>query len=85
MLTVWRVTHLLQAEHGPSDVMVRLRRAVEPLLEKVIELLLLPELMRGGSVGISAWQKLAGTRFVMAIAFGGCDGTGGHTGSAIRR
>ena len=28
MLAVWRVTHLLQAEDGPWDVVVRLRQAV---------------------------------------------------------
>jgi len=28
VLAVWRVTHLLQAEDGPWDVVVRLRRAV---------------------------------------------------------
>jgi hypothetical protein len=27
-LAVWRVAHLLQAENGPWDVVVRLRRAV---------------------------------------------------------
>src|SRR5215469_15901482 len=27
LLTVWRITHLLQAEDGPGDVVVRLRRA----------------------------------------------------------
>ena len=27
LLTVWRITHLLQAEDGPWDVAVRLRRA----------------------------------------------------------
>jgi hypothetical protein len=27
LLTVWRITHLLQAEDGPWDVVVRLRRA----------------------------------------------------------
>jgi hypothetical protein len=27
LLTVWRVTHLLQAEDGPWDITVRLRRA----------------------------------------------------------
>lgn len=27
VLAVWRVTHLLQAEDGPGDVLVRLRRA----------------------------------------------------------
>jgi hypothetical protein len=27
-LSVWRVTHLLQAEDGPWDVVVKLRRAV---------------------------------------------------------
>jgi Protein of unknown function (DUF1360) len=26
LLTVWRITHLLQAEDGPGDVVVRLRR-----------------------------------------------------------
>ena len=28
VLAVWRVTHLLQAEDGPWDIVVRLRRAV---------------------------------------------------------
>jgi hypothetical protein len=28
ILGVWRITHLLQAEDGPSDVVARLRRAV---------------------------------------------------------
>ncbi len=28
ILCVWRITHLLQAEDGPWDLMVRLRRAV---------------------------------------------------------
>jgi hypothetical protein len=28
VLTVWRITHLLQAEDGPGDVAVHLRRAV---------------------------------------------------------
>src|SRR5262252_8019551 len=28
VLAVWRITHLLQAEDGPWDVSVRLRRAV---------------------------------------------------------
>jgi hypothetical protein len=27
LLTVWRITHLLQAEDGPWDILVRLRRA----------------------------------------------------------
>lgn len=27
LLTVWRITHLLQAEDGPSDVAVGLRRS----------------------------------------------------------
>jgi hypothetical protein len=27
ILTVWRITHLLQAEDGPWDIVVRLRRA----------------------------------------------------------
>jgi hypothetical protein len=27
LLTVWRITHLLQAEDGPGDVAVRLRRS----------------------------------------------------------
>ncbi len=27
VLCVWRVTHLLQAEDGPGDILVRLRRA----------------------------------------------------------
>jgi hypothetical protein len=27
LLTVWRITHLLQAEDGPWDIVVRLRRA----------------------------------------------------------
>ena len=27
LLTVWRITHLLQAEDGPGDVVVGLRRA----------------------------------------------------------
>ena len=27
-LSVWRVTHLLQAEDGPWDVVVRLRRSM---------------------------------------------------------
>ena len=28
ILCVWRITHLLQAEDGPWDIIVRLRRAV---------------------------------------------------------
>jgi hypothetical protein len=28
LLTVWRITHLLQAEDGPWDVVIRLRQAV---------------------------------------------------------
>jgi hypothetical protein len=28
ILAVWRITHLLQAEDGPGDLFVRLRRAV---------------------------------------------------------
>jgi hypothetical protein len=28
ILTVWRITHFLQAEDGPLDVVVRLRRSV---------------------------------------------------------
>jgi hypothetical protein len=28
LLTVWRITHLLQAEDGPLDIVVRVRRAV---------------------------------------------------------
>jgi hypothetical protein len=27
LLTVWQITHLLQAEDGPWDIVVRLRRA----------------------------------------------------------
>jgi hypothetical protein len=30
VLAVWRVTHLLQAEDGPGDLVVRLRRAAGP-------------------------------------------------------
>jgi hypothetical protein len=29
-LAVWRVTHLLNAEGGPGDVLVRLRRGLKP-------------------------------------------------------
>jgi len=29
LLTVWRITHLLQAEDGPWDIVVRLRRAAD--------------------------------------------------------
>ena len=28
VLTVWRITHFLQAENGPADVVVRLRRTI---------------------------------------------------------
>ena len=28
ILAVWRITHLLQAEDGPGDVFVKLRRAI---------------------------------------------------------
>ncbi len=30
MLVVWRITHLLQAEDGPWDIVLRLRRAAGP-------------------------------------------------------
>lgn len=37
-LCVWRITHLLQAEDGPGDVIVRLRRAVgEGFLGKLLD------------------------------------------------
>jgi hypothetical protein len=37
-LCVWRITHLLQAEDGPWDVVVRLRRAVgEGFLGKLLD------------------------------------------------
>jgi hypothetical protein len=38
ILTVWRITHFLQAEDGPWDVVIRLRRSVgEGFLGKLLD------------------------------------------------
>jgi Protein of unknown function (DUF1360) len=63
VLVVWRITHLLQAEDGPWEVIVRLRRAAGPgfwgkLLDCFYCLSLWVAAPCAAGAGVSLTQKL---------------------------
>ena len=74
VLCVWRVTHLLHAEDGPWDLLVRLRRGVgNGFWGGLLDCFYCLSLWIALPLGAAAGAGLEGAAAVVAGVVGGCD------------